>query len=429
MFKKQQDPQKHIVVACVQTKPVLKDVKHNLSTMLAMFPENADIIVYPELATTGYNFSSAEELEPYAETANGKCAQALIARAKEKNCHIIYGFAEKLNGNIYNSASIIGPESVIYTYRKMHLFDNEFNLFTPGFEGFKVIEIAGIKVGLMICFDWIFPESARTLSLMGAELICHCSNLVLPYCQDAMITRCLENRIFAATCNRVGTDTNAGSSLSFTGLSQVVTPKGKRLCQCNRTDESVVMSTINPSLARNKWLNTNNNLFEQRRPDFYTVKDLHVSADMKPYRKNVAMIVLNEKNLILAGERANLPGVWQIPQGGIDASEKPSEAAIRELLEETGTDEVEFIAKTNNTYRYDFPDWLQHTQIAQEFSGQDQIYFVYRIKNGIEPDPEKGDGEFTAFRWMTKEELLENIVDFKKEVYSSAFIELGKYLN
>jgi len=76
---------------------------------------------------------------------------------------------------------------------------------------------------MMICFDWFFPESARTLALKGAQLILHPSNLVMPYCQDAMITRSIENRVFSITSNRIGRE----GGYNFTGKSQIVSFDGK----------------------------------------------------------------------------------------------------------------------------------------------------------------------------------------------------------
>jgi predicted amidohydrolase len=83
-----------------------------------------------------------------------------------------------------------------------------------------------VKVGMMICFDWIFPESARTLALKGAQIIAHPSNLVLSYCQQAMFTRAVENRVFTITANRTGTEINGDKELYFTGKSVIVDTKG-----------------------------------------------------------------------------------------------------------------------------------------------------------------------------------------------------------
>ena len=122
---------------------------------------------------------------------------------------------------------VIGPNGYLGKYRKIHLFGTEKNCFDPGNSPLKVFDIGSARVGVMICFDWRFPETARTLALSGADLIAHPSNLVLPHCPQAIITRCLENRIFIVTASRVGTEKRTPTnSLNFIGQSQVVDPDG-----------------------------------------------------------------------------------------------------------------------------------------------------------------------------------------------------------
>jgi predicted amidohydrolase len=125
---------------------------------------------------------------------------------------------------------------------------------------------------MMVCFDWIFPESARTLALLGADIICHPSNLVLPYCPDAMVTRCIENRVFAITANRVGSESRNKETLTFIGRSQVVDPKGKILHRASDKDEEANVVEIDPATARNKSLNRFNDLLKDRREKLYIKK-------------------------------------------------------------------------------------------------------------------------------------------------------------
>ena len=106
---------------------------------------------------------------------------------------------------MFNSSVLVRPDGSREVYRKVHLFLDEKSIFTPGDLGFPVFEACGTTIGMMICFDWIFPEAARSLALAGAEIICHPSNLLLPWCQAAMVTRCQENMVLAVTSNRVGT--------------------------------------------------------------------------------------------------------------------------------------------------------------------------------------------------------------------------------
>jgi predicted amidohydrolase len=117
----------------------------------------------------------------------------------------------------------------------------------------------------MVCFDWYFPEAARTLMLKGARIIAHPSNLVLPYCPDAMVTRCIENRVFAVTANRVG----AERGLRYIGLSEIVDPRGRILHRASATREETRVRDVDPGLAANKRVTEMNNLLTDRRPRSY----------------------------------------------------------------------------------------------------------------------------------------------------------------
>jgi predicted amidohydrolase len=121
----------------------------------------------------------------------------------------------------------------------------------------------------MICYDWIFPESMRVLALKGAEVVCHPANLVLPFCQDAMITRCLENRVFAVTANRTGTEQRGNRTFRYTGRSQITGPGANILCRAGADTEETGVVNMDVALARNKRLNSFNDLFGDRRVSFY----------------------------------------------------------------------------------------------------------------------------------------------------------------
>jgi predicted amidohydrolase len=123
----------------------------------------------------------------------------------------------------------------------------------------------------MICFDWIFPESARTLALKGAQIIAHPANLVLPYCQDAMVTRSIENRVFTVTANRIGREKLNDQELAFTGGSQITNPKGDILFRGPMDKAAVHILTINPDQALNKHISIRNDLFKDRKPEHYTI--------------------------------------------------------------------------------------------------------------------------------------------------------------
>ena len=152
------------------------------------------------------------------------------------------------------------------TYRKLHLFDTEKLWFTQGEEVSPVLEVAGCRVGMAICFDWVFPEVWRVLALAGADLVCHPSNLVIPdNCQRAVPVHALVNRFFVATANRVGVE----GDLRFTGRSMLVDPRGRVLAEAPETGERVIAAELDPSLARDKMVTPRNDLLHDRRPDAY----------------------------------------------------------------------------------------------------------------------------------------------------------------
>ena len=142
--------------------------------------------------------------------------------------------------------------------------------FEPGDGPFKTYSIRGVNVGLLVCFDWIFPEATRILSLQGMDVLAHASNLVLPFCQTAMLARSIENRIFTITSNRIGTEENMGISLSFTGLSQIISPRMEVLAKASEDKEELQFAKIDASLAKSKSLNERNNLFLDRRTELYS---------------------------------------------------------------------------------------------------------------------------------------------------------------
>jgi predicted amidohydrolase len=184
--------------------------------------------------------------------------------------YIVAGIAEKSGKKLYNSSVLIGPKGVVSIYRKAHLFWNEKDVFNPGDTRLEVVSIGKARVGMMICFDWLFPEVAKALALKGADIICHPSNLVLPHCPEAMLTRTLENRVFAITANRVGTeDRGKGAALTFIGKSQVAAPGGELLVRAASKRAAFAAVDIDVSRARDKWITPRNHIFKDRRQDIF----------------------------------------------------------------------------------------------------------------------------------------------------------------
>lgn len=234
-----------------------------------------DLLVLPELANSGYLFTDKKELEELSEEIeSSRFCNELVKICSDRNAYIVSGLIERYKDRFYNSSVLAGPQGIIYTYRKIHLFDREKLWFTPGDTELNVQEInagvhGAVKIGIMICFDWIFPETARTLALKGAQIICHPSNLVMSYCQTAMFTRALENHVFTVTSNRIGTEKRNGAELTFTGESVIVNTRGKYLCRGGKNTEEVCIAEIDPSEALNKNIAERNDLFKDRREEFY----------------------------------------------------------------------------------------------------------------------------------------------------------------
>lgn len=259
-------------VGFFQFAPRFGEVQHNLNVILKAIEEfSGDLLVFPELALSGYQFTSKAEVEELAQEPGASPVFQSIQTALQGGAlHVVLGFAERAGGGLYNSALLIGPRGPLGTYRKTHLFFEETLWFVPGNTGFQVWDIGPAKVGIMVCFDWFYPESARTLALNGAEILCHPSNLVLPYCPDAMVTRCLENRVFAVTANRIGQEERGGKPpLRFIGMSEVVAPDGQILFRAPESESSLYGCDIDIARARNKRINPYNDLLKDRQPQWY----------------------------------------------------------------------------------------------------------------------------------------------------------------
>lgn len=257
-------------LAVVQSHPRFGEVERNLDAVERLMEGNAaDVWVLPELFATGYVFASSAELENLAEPLEGPTLRRVQTWARAHDAVIAAGWPEMANEGVYNSAAIVSPAGVIAHYRKLHLFQRERLIFLRGNLPFPVVAWREARLGLMICFDWRFPEAARSLAFQGADVLLHPSNLVLPWCPEAMRYRALENHVFAATANRWGVEERAGQRLRFIGRSQIVGPQSERLATLEEEGDGVVVVEIDPASARDKQVSEHDNLWSDRRPEFY----------------------------------------------------------------------------------------------------------------------------------------------------------------
>ncbi len=255
-----------------QFNPSFGKKEDNIKRVLSEVRDaDVDLLVLPEFFATGYQFVSADEVAELSEPVPAGYTTGMVSDlSREKGIYIVAGLPEMDGNRFYNSAVLAGPGGFIGVYRKTHLFYEEKLYFTPGDTGFRVWDTAIGCIGIMICFDWFFPESMRALALSGAEIIAHPSNLVLPFCPDAMPVRCLENRVFAVTANRTGTEARKdANSLTFIGKSEIVSPDGEILARAPGDKDALMVRDIEPVKARDKAINPLNNVFKDRRPEQY----------------------------------------------------------------------------------------------------------------------------------------------------------------
>jgi beta-ureidopropionase len=258
-------------VAAAQIRPFFgkpEKNRHLLSRYCAKAgQQEIDLLVFPELCVSGYNFTSQKQVDAMAEPIpGGPTTQLWMKLAEEYNMIIIGGLAEsEQSSGIYNSAAIVGPNGFIGYYRKIHLFAREKEWFLPGQQPPSVWKCPIASIGVLVCFDWAFPEVSRILMLEGCEVLCLPSNLVLPYAQRIMIARSLENRFFTVLANRIGSE----GKLTFTGRSQITNTLGEILIKGSRNRTGLLSAVINPAKAQDKFLTNTNHIIKDRRVELY----------------------------------------------------------------------------------------------------------------------------------------------------------------
>jgi predicted amidohydrolase len=257
-------------IAVGQMNPLLPDVHENLARLRVLLRKaeesKVDVLVFPELCNSGYVFRNKAEAAFASESIpNGRFSKELLKWSKSDRL-VVAGLCEQTKVGLYNSAAAFAQGKYLLTYRKTHLFMNEKDWFLPGLEEPPVVEFKGAKFGIMICFDWAFPEVSRILALKGAQVILHPANLVLPYCQEAMVTRSIENSVFTATANRVGTE----REVVFSGNSQITNTNGDRLATLSGDEVGIAFADFDPQDADNKMITKRNHVLDDRRPDLYT---------------------------------------------------------------------------------------------------------------------------------------------------------------
>lgn len=207
--------------------------------------EGTDLVVFPETTLTG--FPTRDNVADVAEPLDGPSLCAVRDAARKADVGVVVGFSERDAGRFYNTTVLIDQHGeVALRYRKTHLWASDVGVYEPG-DTITVCEFKGMSVGILICYDIEFPETARAVALLGADLLIVTNGNMAPFGpvhRRAITARAMENQMFAALVNRIG---DGDEGLWFTGESALVSPFGEVLCEAPAT-ESVLLANIDKNL-------------------------------------------------------------------------------------------------------------------------------------------------------------------------------------
>jgi predicted amidohydrolase len=267
-----------ITIAVVQMHPHLGETESNLMAMGKVVDricteQKTDLIVFPELATTGYELGL--RFTDAAERVPGHSVNILAQRAADYSTHIVFGMVtkEKVESVLYNAAIVVGPDGeMVGEYRKLHLQGEERLAFRPGYK-LPVFETGFGMLGVLLGWDVAFPEAARSLALDGAEVLAVCANWGYPPAQpwDTYVeewrtyirARALENAVYVAAANRIGEE----YSYRFFGESMVLGPRGELLTHLDEEIEGYAVTTV--ELDRVRQIREELQLIQCRQPASY----------------------------------------------------------------------------------------------------------------------------------------------------------------
>lgn len=265
-------------IAGVQMNPVLGQPGRNLDWMLGNLEtaaaQGARLVIFPECALPGYCFDSRDEAWPHAEEVPGPSVESLARACRRLDVFAVMGMLERAGDGLFNACVLVGPQGLVGSYRKIHLPFLGIDRFNnPGDRPFQVWDIGGLRVAMNICYDGSFPESARVMTLLGADLIALPTNWPVgsECAKDHMIaTRAMENTIYYAAVDRVGDERGT----RFIGGSRICDPSGKTLAVAGEDEETIIYGEVDPARARQKQIvrvaGTHEiNRIRDRRPECY----------------------------------------------------------------------------------------------------------------------------------------------------------------
>jgi predicted amidohydrolase len=257
-------------IAQIQFSPSLAAIEENSQKAESLLKKctGSQLIILPELADTGYNFYDRNHAFANSkEIGKNPFVEMLIEQARKLNSNIVSGICEKENGRLYNSSLLISAKGIVGKYQKIHLFVNERDIFEEGKAVSEVFNMEGYRLGMQICFDYLFPEPWRILAENAADIIAHPSNLVTYNAFKVVPALSVMNKVFIATTNRTGADRD----LEFAGRSFLTNPNGEIIAGASKEKEEILFSEVEPQLSRNKMITERNHVFTDRRPERYSL--------------------------------------------------------------------------------------------------------------------------------------------------------------
>lgn len=260
-------------LVCRQLAPRVGEPAHNHSQILDAISDSgdADLLVLPELASSGYVFQDAQETRRLALRITGDAVSEWIA-AVPKDTIVACGYAELGEDDlVYNSALLFDRRGVIANYRKVHLWDKEKAVFQPGASAAPVVDTPLGRLGLMVCYDLEFPEYTRSAAMRGADALVVPTNWPLVPRPDGerppevVIAQAAArtNKMAIICCDRSGTERGQ----DWTEGTTVINHDGWVAAQAD--DSGVARCELDLRAGRDKQIGEHNHLFHDRRPDFY----------------------------------------------------------------------------------------------------------------------------------------------------------------
>lgn len=269
---------KKVKIAGLQMEPKILDKERNLARCLELIElaaeEGARLIVLPECALTGYCFSSLEEAIPVAEPILGPGTEELMAACRELNVYVVVGLLEKDGDKCYNTAVLLSPHGLVGKHRKLHLpYLGVDRFLDRGDLPLTVFDTEVGKIGMGICYDLMFAEHSRVLTLQGAELLVFPANWPesgIVYPDYIVPTRAIENHVYCVAVNRVGKERGT----QFPGRSKIAHWFGRSLAEGKPNEEDILYAEVDPIEARQKRIvnvpgEHEVDFINDRRPEFY----------------------------------------------------------------------------------------------------------------------------------------------------------------